>query len=108
MTIYNIFDYAETSSEFEEQSPFSQEKVKKHQNYIQDPSSKKDLILSAFFARMFFLCLLVRRCFLGSLFFGSLWFKTLFKPFNPLSNKKTPQGLKKDPSSHQNALWFVL
>ena len=59
MTIYNIFDYAETSNEFEEGAPFAQEGARRHQNYIQDPSSKKDLILSAVFARLFFLCLLV-------------------------------------------------
>ena len=59
MTIYNIFDYAETSNEFDDINSFTQDKARKHQNYIQDPSSKKDLFLSAFFARMFFLCLLV-------------------------------------------------
>lgn len=62
MTIYNIFDYAETSNEFENAehaAPYLKDKGRKHENYIQDPSSKKDAFLSAFFARMFFLCLLV-------------------------------------------------
>ena len=47
MTIYNIFDYAETTNEFEEPSPFLKEKTSKD-NYIQAPSSKKDAFLSAF------------------------------------------------------------
>ncbi|MCH9811806.1 hypothetical protein K0U07_03470 [bacterium] len=65
MTIYNIFDYAETSNEFEDRTSFSQEGARRHQNYIQDPSSRKDRILSAVFARLFFLCLLV-----GDVFWG--------------------------------------
>lgn len=59
MTIYNIFDYAETSKDYEdEHAAFLKEKAMKD-NYIQNPSSKKDAFLSAFFARMFFLCLLI-------------------------------------------------
>lgn len=56
MTIYNIFDYAETN-DCEGSESFSKE-GRVRDNYIQDPSSKKDRFLSAFFARMFFLCLL--------------------------------------------------
>ncbi len=52
MTIYNIFDFAE-SNDYEGKDTHNRE------NYIQDPSSKKDRFLSAFFARMFFLCLLI-------------------------------------------------
>jgi hypothetical protein len=53
MTIYNIFDYAE-GNDVDGSNPTS----KNSENYIQDPSSKKDKFLSAFFARIFFLCLL--------------------------------------------------
>jgi predicted PurR-regulated permease PerM len=56
MTIYNIFDYAESN---DCEGPLSSSKeTHNRENYIQDPSSKKDRFLSAFFARMFFLCLL--------------------------------------------------
>lgn len=61
MTIYNIFDYAETAETFdapEDATAFIKDKVRKNDNYIQDPTSKKDAFFSAFFARMFFLCLL--------------------------------------------------
>jgi hypothetical protein len=62
MTIFNIFDYAETTNGCDKEdsySHFSKERGKNCDNYIQDPSSKKDAILSAFFARMFFFCLLL-------------------------------------------------
>ena len=69
MTIYNIFDYAETHNDFdgaEADAPYLKDKARKHDNYIQDPSSKKDVFLSAFFARMFFLCLLIADIFWGA------------------------------------------
>jgi len=61
MTIYNIFDYAESTNDFHEGESFSssiREKGSHKDNYIKDPTSKKDAFLSAFFARLFFLCLL--------------------------------------------------
>lgn len=57
MTIYNIFDYAQEHCEFDNNYP--REKERTHDNYIKNPESRKDAFLSAFFARLFFLCFLV-------------------------------------------------
>lgn len=95
MTIYNIFDYAETSNEFEEGSPYAHEGARRYQNYIQDPSSKKDLILSAVFARLFFLCLLVADLFWGVISLLSFALKLSLNLISFFRIKKLRKSLKK-------------
>jgi Fe2+ transport system protein B len=98
MTIYNIFEYAETSNEFEGDghlSPYLKDKSRKHDNYIQDPSSKKDVFLSAFFARMFFLCLLVADIFWGMFSIALFTVKLAANIITAFRSKTLRKSLKK-------------
>lgn len=98
MTIYNIFDYAETTNQFEgneSSNPFSKEKSTKHDNYIKNPSSKKDLFLSAFFARMFFLCLLFVDILWGILSIALLIVKLTLNLLTVFKIKRLTKSLKK-------------
>ena len=108
MTIYNIFDYAETSNEFDDLSSYSQEKARKHQNYIQDPSSKKDRFLSAFFARMFFLCLLLADIFWGAYSIVMLCLKFSLNLLTIFKVKKLRKSLKKTLLAVKRSLVCVI
>ncbi|MCH9620886.1 MAG: hypothetical protein S4CHLAM20_02940 [Chlamydiia bacterium] len=93
MTIYNIFDYAETSNDFEDES--AQAFKTMGDNYIQDPSSKKDAFLSAFFARMFFLCLLIVDTLWGALSITMFSLKLSLNVITFFKSKKLRKSLKK-------------
>jgi hypothetical protein len=94
MTIYNIFDYAETTNEFEDPSPYLKEKTSKD-NYIQAPSSKKDAFLSAFFARTFFLCLLIVDTLWAGLSLVMTCVKLCLNVFTLFKSKRLVKSLKK-------------
>ena len=93
MTIYNIFDYAETSNDFEDESAACFKN--KSENYIQDPSSKKDAFLSAFFARMFFLCLLIVDTLWGALSITLFSLKLSVNVLTLFRSKRLVKSLRK-------------
>ena len=97
MTIYNIFDYADTTHEGcdEHASAYIKDKVRKNENYIQDPTSKKDAFLSAFFARMFFLCLLVVDILWGAFSIVFLTLKVALNILTLFQSKRLIRSLKR-------------
>ncbi len=98
MTIYNIFDYAENTNDCHEGESFSssiREKGSHRDNYIQDPASKKDAFLSAFFARLFFLCLLFADLLWGALSLALFSMKLLLNVLTLFRSKWLLNSLKK-------------
>jgi hypothetical protein len=98
MTIYNIFDYAENINDTHEGESFSssmREKGSHRDNYIQDPTSKKDAFLSAFFARLFFLCLLSADILWGTVSFALFSIKLLANVLTLFRSKRLFTSLKK-------------
>jgi hypothetical protein len=98
MTIFNIFDYAETTNGSDLDDgyiAFSKERGRSNDNYIQDPSSKKDAFFSAFFARIFFLCLLIADIFWGAYSIFLFTLKLSLNIVTAFKVKKLTLSLKK-------------
>ena len=97
MTIYNIFDFAEASDCEGKENHI-------RDNYIQDPSTKKDRFLSAFFARMFFLCLLIVDFLWGAFSIALFTLKLVLSVFTAFKMKWLTKSLKKSFLSVKRAI----
>ena len=105
MTIYNIFDYAEANIDIDDpESSFLNNKTGTKDNYIQDPTSKKDLFLSALFARIFFLCLLIADIVWGIYSLGVFILKLLANTITLFQVKKLRISLKKTTLSVKRSI----